>query len=268
MSTGLARASLLLSLLAASACSKPYSGPVSVTPTDRVTAPVSAYVPVYALVYSGGSPAPMILDHFTVRCVDPSVCATALVPGDRGAEGRVAGLKVGESDVVVAFQHPVNDVAGEAHFHVRFVAAGGESLAVGNVMPPDTYDDQMLLTREVPGAPAAQVLSCHHDIASPLRDRGPAYMAALVRNAFFACEPALEVVPGQQHLCLSSRMQNRWNHLEHTEEVLVCASLRDGRIAGLRYYGSGPTYDSIALGDKGAVDDAQCPRVTAPPAAP
>jgi hypothetical protein len=253
-----------VAILATAACSKPYSGTVSVTPSGTVTAPVTAYVPVYAKVYSGGSPAPMILTDFVVRCLDPAVCATVIVPGGRGSEGRVAGLQIGETDVVVSYEHPVNKTRGEGSFHVKFVAASQESLAVGKPLPPDTREDRMLLASDVPGMPVGgNVFSCRHDTAMPLRDLGPAYQRAVSQQAFFACEPPAEVVPGKKHLCLSSFLQNRWNWGDHAKEtVQVCTSLRDGRIEGLRFYGTRSDYRSVELGDVGTLDPAQCPHVT------
>ena len=256
---------VLLVLLATGACSKPYSGPVTVTPseTETVTAPLDAYIPVYAEISSGGSPAPMVLEHFELRCVDGTVCATRIVPGGRGGEGRIAGLRAGETDIVVTFQHPVTHVAGQARLHVRFVAGGAVSLAVGEPLPPATRADGMLVARDIPGLPDAKnVFSCHHDSAMPLRDRGAPYTRAVGEERFFACEPPSEIVPGQRHLVLSSRMQSRWNWGDHTmETVLVCASLRDGKIDGLRYYGTTASYRSTTLGVVGAVDDAACPVV-------
>jgi hypothetical protein len=94
----------------------------------------------------------------------------------------------------------------------------------------------------------------------PLRDHGAPYRRAVTQNAFFSCEPPAEIVPGKKHLCLSSLMQSRWNWGDHTREaVLVCASLRDGKIEGLRYYGETERYESIVLGTVGNVDDTQCP---------
>lgn len=229
-------------------------------PSWAVTAPRSAYVPVYGEVSSGDGRGPMLLDAMDLRCADETVCAVRLAKGTRAVEGRVAGLRAGDTDVIMTYRHPLTKVPGESRFHVRFVEGDGASLAVGQPLPPDDRREGLLIAKDIPGT-SLKAVSCYHDSADPLRDLGAPYEKAVAQNAFFWCEAPVEVVAGQTHLCLSSMMQSRWNWGDHTgERIIACASLAGGAVAGLRYYATPQAGDRKLLGDVGTVDDTQCPR--------
>ncbi|MBK8256923.1 MAG: hypothetical protein IPK82_30150 [Polyangiaceae bacterium] len=116
----------------------------------------------------------------------------------------------------------------------------------------------MVTVSDIPGRnDKATLLGCHHGPDDKLRELGLPPDKASQHLGFFACEPAVEVVPGKKHFCLSGQMDIRRTKLEGggPEITYVCASSSQGRVEGLRFYHE----KSFAQRETGNVDNGQCP---------
>jgi hypothetical protein len=262
----LAQGAVLVGAAAAMAACSQFAGPVYVSVNDTMVVPLSAYVPVYAEIPEQDT-GPLPLFDFNLRCLDPNVCVTSLAPDNKwGGEGRVAGLREGETDVVLSFTHPVNNTKEQASFHIRFAEGESLSLAVGQRLPENTRDPQMIILPEVPAEAAggATALGCRHERTERITTLlGLPSEKAMAHVGVFACEPPLEIVPGKKHFCLSWLMTDRRRDLPEAANArrLVCASARGGRVEGLRFYRIDRSHagSPVLTGQLGQNDEAQCP---------
>jgi hypothetical protein len=108
-------------------CGQPYHDPVSLPADGTVnpaTVPVDVAWDTELVVYSGGSPAPMGVEHATATCVPATQCLTRVVKPtvtSRGPRLVVVGLAPGPADVELSYEHPVRKVQMTAHLHFVFV---------------------------------------------------------------------------------------------------------------------------------------------------
>ena len=183
-------------------CKDRYSGPVHVSPSGTIQIPFGGFVVVDAEVSSGGSPAPIVLDDFTLRCSNPAVCTTSIYHGIRGAEGRVVALEPGTSEVVITFVHPRSKEPGERRFSVTFVDGLVRTLAVSSPVPDPEHE--LVLLADVPGR---STLVC----ASYLASGGYVWKSLEGGDVhLFACEPATDV-GGRPAYYFQAAHRNRWN---------------------------------------------------------
>lgn len=181
---------LLLLAVSLPGCPKPYSGKAAVS-ARAVTGDVGGYVEIAATLQPGTAMhtgAPQVAALTEARCLDESVCETAL----REGKALVGGKKEGTSEVRLAFVQPNGGETTVQTVTVRFRARHTVGFSIGP---------------QAPAMGAARVLelgSAH----SPSR-----YRCAVQKLSFldagdatrgdahmYACSPGLELAPGRWYL--------------------------------------------------------------------
>ena len=222
------------------------------SPSGAITVPLGGFVVVEAIVSSGGSPAPIVLDDFALRCSNAAVCTTSIYRGTRGAEGRVVAKDSGTSEVVVTFVHPRSKEPGERRFSVTFVDGMVRNLAVAAPIPQPAHE--LVLLADVPGRPT---LVCAAHLAS-----GGYEWKSLEGGdvQLFACQPGTDI-DGHTAYYFADVHRNRWNF--GIGNVEACVVGHAGKVTSISI--TERTGDAVSLIERrGPEDPERCRIETAP----
>jgi len=236
------RLAFFLSLATTSACF--VSGglePYSPRPDffDGTEIPLNTYASFMVSYFDGGPGGPKYIEELSMRCADPSMCATEVGtvrrPAFTAAEGRIAGRRLGSAVVLIDFVDPTSKRPVQQRRSVRFVEpVRAAKLEVG-AKDPGNVGDLIVVARNN-GDEHSCIVASTIELRSEGVDVSPQTLASAPadprapfdaeRRSIYRCQRAREIAPGGKHFCAAMRCDID----PELEGLYACVSRAGGRV--------------------------------------